>query len=128
MNLVLVSRQNIDQLQELAIQNFSEVVDKDVQLPGFGNEVCFDETNLATIYKVVPNKDIKKLDICWILPYSKHMWQKKPGSYLSHVFGHEGPNSLLSYLIQEGLATGLTSSNGNRLNSMDMFSVVINLT
>jgi insulysin len=49
-------------------------------------------------------------------------------NYLSHLLGHEGPNSLLSYLISEGLALELSSSGDHELWSFDTFSVDITLT
>src|SRR5690606_6588502 len=105
MNLVLVSKAEIDQLEEIAVTNFSDVQNKDTVLPNLADKMPFDETNLGYLYKVVPNKDLKKLSVSWILPYSENLWRTKPNSYLSHLLGHEGPNSLLSLLIKEGLAT-----------------------
>lgn len=37
----------------------------------------------------------------------KQFYKKKPDDYLTHLLGHEGPNSLLSLLIDEGLASEL---------------------
>lgn len=48
---------------------------------------------------------------------------------MSHIFGQEGPNSLLSFLIKEGLALGLSAGAYNRLQgSMGLFEVSIDLT
>jgi insulysin len=44
------------------------------------------------------------------------------------LFGHEGENSLLSYLISEGLALELSSSCDHELWSFSTFSVDITLT
>ena len=51
-----------------------------------------------------------------MLPESQIHIQTKPVSYLSHVLGHEGPNSLLSTLITEGLASSLSAGGHERLN------------
>jgi len=49
----------------------------------------------------VPEKDLKQLKITWPeLPPAAHKWDSKPLNYISHVIGHEGPNSLLSELIK----------------------------
>lgn len=48
--------------------------------------------------------------IHWNLPFSEKLWRQKPMSYISHLIGHEGPNSLLSHLIKEGLAINLSAS------------------
>jgi insulysin len=96
MNLVMVGRHSLDELEKLAIENFSEVVDKDTKLKDFSTEEVYDETSFGHIFKVVPNKNIKRLKLLWNLPPSKTMWKEKPNSYISHILGHEGPNSLLS--------------------------------
>lgn len=88
-------------------------------MAGFKDEVCFDESNLGTVYKIVPNKDIKALTVTWILPYSRNRYKEKSNEYLSHVLGHEGEKSLLSYLIKEGLANGITTSNTYRYSEID---------
>ena len=62
------------------------------------------------------------------MPYSEHLWRAKPSSYISHLVGHEGPNSLLSHLIRNGLAVGLSSSNSHRMTSIDQFTIDIALT
>jgi len=51
-----------------------------------------------------------------MLPETLSKNKTKPVNYLSHVIGHEGPNSLLSTLISEGLASGLSSGEAPRLN------------
>lgn len=48
--------------------------------------------------------------------------------YHSHLFGHEGENSLLSYLIAEGLALELTSGYDHELWNFSNFYVDITLT
>ena len=66
----------------------------------------------------MPDKDVKLLKIIWPeLPEDNSKWLAKPLSYLSHVIGHEGPNSLLSHLIKNGLVTALSCGNHNRLNN-----------
>jgi insulysin len=47
---------------------------------------------------------------------------------MSHLFGHEGENSLLSYLISEGLALELGSSFDHELSSFSTLNVDIALT
>lgn len=96
MNLVMVGRHNLEDLEKLAIENFSDVENKDVVLKDFTGEVVYDETSYGHIFKVVPNKNIKRLKIKWNMPTSKMLDKEKPNSYISHLIGHEGPNSLLS--------------------------------
>ena len=44
-----------------------------------------------------------------MLPEAHTKWLTKPLHYLSHVIGHEGPNSLLSELKRQGLAIALSA-------------------
>ncbi len=111
----MVGNHSLDDLEKLAVDNFSEVVNKDVKLKDFSSELVYDETSEGHIFKVVPNKNIKRLRLLWNLPPSKNLWRKKPNFYLSSVIGHEGPNSLLSHFIREGLASALTAQGGNRM-------------
>ena len=78
------------------MENFSEVENKDVKLKDFSSESVYDESSQGHVFKVVPNKNIKRLKLLWNLPPSKNLWQEKPNFYISTVLGHEGPNSLLS--------------------------------
>ena len=52
------------------------------------------------IYKITPVKDKKVLDISWVLPDHSQYYENSPGQYLSHLLGHEGKGSLLSFLIK----------------------------
>ena len=72
---------------------------------------------------------MKSLVLRWILPGDTTFTKKKSISYISHVIGHEGPNSLLSCLIEQNLATNLTCGSTSRMNgAIDQFSISISLT
>lgn len=69
------------------------------------------------------------MTIKWMTPPNSRYWRTKPHHYLSHIIGHEGPNSLLSHLIKEGLANGLTAGGSDRLqNHHGILRVAISLT
>ena len=96
----------------------------------FSGDVVFDEKHsFGRVFKIIPSKQIKTLSMRWTMPVSRMASKKKSAHYLSHVFGHEGPNSLLSELIRASLATGLSAGSSARLNqSFDIFSITISLT
>ena len=54
-------------------------------------------------------------------------YRSKPGSYASHVLGHEGPGSLLSSLKKMGWASAL-SAGCSDFGSFSQFQVSISLT
>lgn len=62
------------------------------------------------------------------LPHCQHEYRSQPLKYLSHLFGHEGENSLLSWLMREGLALGLSAYGDHELNCISTFSIDITLT
>jgi insulysin len=55
-------------------------------------------------------------------------YRSKPLEYFSHLFGHEGENSLLSYLKQEDLAMELMAGSDHEMSVFSSFSVTITLT
>lgn len=86
----------MDELQKLALDNFAEVKNKEVPPKDFTNDTVFDQRSFGFIYKIIPHKEVKSLIFRWVLPVEKMFETKKSSRYLTHVFGHEGPNSLLS--------------------------------
>ena len=129
MNLVLVSRLSLDELEEVAT-GFTAVENKELPEKDFSGEVCFDkEHSFGKIFKIVPDKPLKQLTMKWILPGQMTNDHHKSCQYLSHVIGHEGPNSLLSQLIKDGLAQRLSSgANARMMKAIRQFSVSVILT
>ena len=64
----------------------------------------------------------------WILPCYEKEHTSQPLNYMSHLFGHEGENSLLSYLISKGLALELSAGGDHELASYSNLTVEIVLT
>ena len=78
MNLVLVGRHSLDQLQELAETNFSGVENRDLPQKDFSGERPYDlEHSFGKIVKIIPNKDIKKLSLQWVLPSTSYLNEEK---------------------------------------------------
>ena len=72
--------------------------------------------------------DKDQLEITWVLPCLEKEYRTKPLQYFSHLFGHEGENSLLSYLKHEGLAMALSAGNDHEMSVFSTFTVDITLT
>lgn len=102
MNLVLVGHHSLDQLEEMAKTNFSDITylqDGSPPSPDYSHEIIFDrENSFGRIFKVATQTNIKQVSMVWQMPSSKDSWKNKSSDYLTHIFGHEGPNSLFSYL------------------------------
>jgi len=76
-------------------------------------ELPFTHQNLGKIQRYKPVLDKNELSIYWILPYCEKEYKSQPLKYFTHLFGHEGQNSILSYLKKEGLAMNLSAGSDN---------------
>ena len=68
------------------------------------------------------------LEITWMLPNCEKEFLTKPLNYFSHLFGHEGENSLMSYLKEEGLAMALSAGCDHELSAFSTLTVEVTLT
>jgi insulysin len=128
MNLVVYANKSLDDIEKLVRELFSAVEDKSVTVPSFEEPPSYPPERLGYLYFVKPvlNKDTLKFN--WF--YSNHSrdYYQKILDIVSHVIGHEGENSLLSYLKNEDLAVELSSYSDHMLNAFSYFSCTITLT
>ena len=130
MSLCLVGNYSLDELEKFARENFSEVVDKDLKLDDFSKDPMYDDTTLGHIVQFIPIKESRELTLVWSrLPSIRKMWDGSPLNYVSFVLGHEGKNSLLSELVRQDLAVGLSSGPHERLqHTFSGFEIEVELT
>jgi insulysin len=130
MKLCVTGRHDLDQMEAWARSLFASVEDKNVTVPDYSlPKQAYDSLNLGHLYRFVPVKDKDILSLVWHLPSSYDEYKTQPLRYHSHLFGHEGENSLLSFLIAEGLALELSASHDHELNgAFSNFNVDITLT
>ena len=127
MKLVVYSNKNLETQTKWVKDLFSAVPNKNVLRPQYLHP--FPVTQLKKFWQFVPSEDKDKLEVVWILEENMiDHYKTKPERYLSFLFGHEGPNSLLSILIDEGLATELCASAENELLTLSALRVSIKLT
>ncbi len=129
MKLCVTGRHDLNSLESMTRALFSPVANKEVTVPDLSSPPPYDERNLGHFYRLVPVKDKDILTFVWHLPSSESEYKTQPLRYHSHLFGHEGENSLLSYLISEGLALELSASHDHELNgAFSNLNVDITLT
>lgn len=129
MHLVVTGRHSIAQLEEWVVTKFSGVENKNVVPPDYSKpEMPFDKDNLGQIMKWKPIKDKNTLEMYWILPYVEKEYKSKPLNYFSHLLGHEGENSILSYLKQEDLGFEVSSGADSELGLFSDLTCTITLT
>jgi insulysin len=112
----------------LVLEHFSEVENKNVVVPDLSEPKPFTADNLGFFTRYVPIQDKDRLQLYWVLPDCHKEYLSNPLSYFSHLFGHEGQNSLLSYLKKEGLALELSCGSYNWIHSFNELAVTILLT
>lgn len=106
MSLVLYGQEKIETLEQWAMDMFCLVPDKGVVLESLEKPIFGD---IGKVIKIVPMKNVRTLRFLWPLPSIINLYQYKPDWYISNLLGHEGKNSILSYLKSQNLAETLTS-------------------
>jgi insulysin len=109
------------------VEKFGEIADQNLERFQL-DSIPFDDRSFGKLFKVLPVKDLKKLELTWILPNKKQHYRHHPGLYISSLIGHEGKGSILSYLIREGLASTLSCGNQDTFNSFTELEISIGLT
>ncbi|KAL4454183.1 hypothetical protein ABPG74_012140 [Tetrahymena malaccensis] len=127
MKLVIYSNQSISQLENLVMDKFWSVKNKDIDAPKY-EEKPFDATNQGNFWRVTPVKDEDYLKFMWTIDHTLPHYKSNPAKYISHLIGHEGENSLLSFLKEEGLALELSSGYHDYMNLFTIFEIEIKLT
>lgn len=130
MKLTVIGNHSLETLESWVREMFADVPNKDVKVPALDEPLKpFAPECLGQMVRFVPIKDKDMISILWpSLPYTQPEYKTQPLKYLSHLFGHEGENSLLSYLMHEGLALGLTAYGDHELFSISTFELDITLT
>lgn len=72
--------------------------------------------------------DFDGFEISFPLPYQAPLWKTKPGSFLAHFVGHEGPGSLHAYLKGKGWITQLSAGEQELARGFAMFKCTVQLT
>ena len=128
MRLTVTGKHDINQLEKWVLEKFSGVENKNVEVPDLGVPAPYLPEHLGKLVKFVPVKDKDIMTIQWQLPYVQKDIECQPLGYYAFLFGHEGENSLLSYLISEGLGNELAAGVDHELWSFSTFYVQVGLT
>lgn len=135
MTLTVLSNQSIAVLEKMIVSKFTPIKKHDHFLhpkDGISKNLLpytdFLNKNInIPLVKVVPLGAKNKIIIHWQLPSSYTNYKCKCEQFWSNIIGHEGPNSLLSYLKNLSYVTSLSS--GSNVNPLfDLFSISMILT
>lgn len=127
MKLVVYGQSDIETLAKSVEEKFSEVKNNKYEKFRMAEPPYYDNVYNKMI-KLVPVKDKRTLEMTWILDNQQEHYRHPPSRYVSHLLGHEGKGSLLSFLIREGLATSLSAGGTDNYNCYSEMEVTISLT
>ncbi|CCF56032.1 hypothetical protein KAFR_0A05970 [Kazachstania africana CBS 2517] len=127
MKLCIIGREDLDTLSNWAYKLFKDVRNTNRALPEYSSKIL-NETHLQKIIQVKPVKELRKLEISFMVPDMDRHWQSKPPHLLSHLIGHEGSGSLLAYLKAKGWANELSAGGHTVSKDNAFFSIDVELT
>uniref|UniRef100_T1ISN5 Insulin-degrading enzyme n=1 Tax=Strigamia maritima TaxID=126957 RepID=T1ISN5_STRMM len=127
MALAVLGKESLDDLQDLVVNLFSGVTNKNIEIPEWTTHP-FGEKELRKTITVVPVKDIRNLNITFPIPDLQQYYKTSPGHYLGHLIGHEGPGSLLSELKAKGWVNTLMGGLKTGAKGFGFFIVGVDLT
>ncbi|XP_066996978.2 insulin-degrading enzyme [Anabrus simplex] len=127
MNLCILGKESLDELEEMAVKLFSDVKNKSVTSPSWP-EHPFGPDEVKLIGYIVPIKDIRILHITFPIPDLYVHYKTNPGYYLCHLIGHEGPGSLLTALKMKSWCNSLVAASRCPARGFGFLSVHVDLT
>jgi len=128
MTLSVCARFDLDTLEKWVTEKFGPVENKNVVVPDLSKPESFPPEHLGKMIKYLPVEDKDELWLMWVLPHFGKEHTTQPLDYFSSLIGHEGENSLLSYLKEQDLALSLHSSPEHHIGAFSTFEVEITLS
>ncbi|KFY13297.1 hypothetical protein V491_06446 [Pseudogymnoascus sp. VKM F-3775] len=129
MKLVILGREPLDVLEEWAVDLFAGVKNKDLEQNRWEDEQPLGKAQLLTQIFAKPVMDSRLLELTFPFLNEEELYESQPSRYISHLIGHEGPGSIMSYIKGKGWANGL-SAGGYAVcpGSLGLFNCQIRLT
>ena len=81
-----------------------------------------------TIVFVKTIKDLHSFSLTFLLPYQQMHFRSKPGCFISHFLGHEGPGSVYAHLKKQGLIVTLNAGSQTWNRGVQTFQISGRLT
>ncbi|KAH8300473.1 hypothetical protein KR018_008259, partial [Drosophila ironensis] len=123
----LQSLESLDELEGMVLEKFSEIKNKNVEVPDWPRHP-YAEERYGQKVKIVPIKDLRSLTISFTTDDLTQFYKSGPDNYLTHLIGHEGKGSILSELRRLGWCNDLMAGHQNTLNGFGFFDIVVDLT
>lgn len=127
MSLAVFGKESLDDLEEMVVNMFSDIENKNVVSPSW-KELPFSDDQLATKTLIVPVKDSRSLTITFQTEDLERYYKAGPEHYVSHLIGHEGAGSILSELKAKGWCNNLVGGYSTIGRGFGFFEVMVDLT
>jgi len=96
-------------LEGWAAELFAGVRNKDLLQNRWETEAPFGESDLLTQCFAKPVMDSRELNLSFPFIDEELLFESQPSRYISHLIGHEGPGSIMSYIKSKGWANSLSA-------------------
>jgi insulysin len=126
--LVVLGRESLDTLEQWVSELFSDVENKNLAQNRWDDVQPFTEKDMCTQVFVKPVMDTRSMDMYFPFLDEEDLHDTQPSRYISHLIGHEGPGSVLSYLKAKGWANGLSAGAMPICAGAAFFTVSVRLT
>ncbi|XP_076655297.1 insulin degrading metalloproteinase isoform X2 [Halictus rubicundus] len=127
MSLCVLGKESLDELEEMTVKLFSQVKNKEIEIPVW-LEHPFSEEDYQTKWYIVPIKNTRSLNITFPLPDLRDHYKSAPAHYLAYLLGHEGKGSLISALKANGWCNAVVSGKRSSARTFNFFHVIVDLT
>lgn len=109
MKLVVLGRESLDTLQSWVTELFSDIPNKNLEVNKWTDEVPYNPEHLGLVTYVKPVMETRELALRFPALDETELDDSQPSRYVSHLIGHEGPGSIMSYIKGKGWANSLGS-------------------
>ncbi|KAG6018861.1 hypothetical protein E4U41_003534 [Claviceps citrina] len=129
MKLVVLGREPLHVLQKWVVEFFSGIENKKLPPNRWADEEPFRQTDLGTQCFAKPVMDSRSLNLVFPFIDQEALYECQPSKYISHLIGHEGPGSIMSYAKSKGWVNGLYAGASSVCpGTPDLFEVQVRLT
>jgi insulysin len=128
MKLCVIGKEPLDELADLVSNLFTPIQNRGQDPLPMINDHPFGPNETSRLVSVQTIMSFHALEISFPLDYQPPHWRYKPGNFLAHFVGHEGPGSLHSYLKSKGWITSLTAGPQSLARGFAMLKVTTHLT
>ncbi|CAI7590480.1 unnamed protein product [Penicillium pancosmium] len=126
--LVVLGRESLDTLEQWVSELFADVENKNLPQNRWDDVQPFSEADMCTQVFAKPVMDSRSMDLYFPFLDEEKMNDTQPSRYISHLIGHEGPGSVLSYLKAKGWANGLSAGAMPICPGSAFFTISVRLT